>query len=227
MEATATMSNDTLVNEDTGASENNQATKTYTQEEFDRHMAGLKSSMQKKFEKTLAELGDLEELKQLKQTAEQARQEQAIKRGEFERILQESLSKKDAEIQKRDSIIKEYKIDVPLTNAAAKFRAVNAEQVKSLLKNNIRLNEDGEVEVVDVKGTVRYNDKGVALNVDDLVKEFLDSNPHFVQPTAATTATKSNIAANSSGKVDINALDMRNPADRKKYAEAKAKGLIK
>jgi hypothetical protein len=222
----ATMSDNTLVNEDTGASENNQAAKTYTQEEFDKHMAGLRASMQKKFEKTLSDLGDIEELKTLKQTAEQAKQEQAMKRGEFERILQESLSKKDLEIQKRDSIIKEYKIDVPLTNAAAKFQAVSAEQVKALLKSNIRLNEEGEVEVVDVKGTVRYSDSGSPLSVDDLVKEFLDSNPHFVRPTAATTATKSSIAANSSGKVDINALDMKNPADRKKYAELKRSGKL-
>ena len=220
------MSDNTLVNEDTGASENNQAAKTYTQEEFDKHMAGLRASMQKKFEKTLSDLGDIEELKTLKQTAEQAKQEQAMKRGEFERILQESLSKKDLEIQKRDSIIKEYKIDVPLTNAAAKFQAVSAEQVKALLKSNIRLNEEGEVEVVDVKGTVRYSDSGSPLSVDDLVKEFLDSNPHFVRPTAATTATKSSIAANSSGKVDINALDMKNPADRKKYAELKRSGKL-
>ena len=220
------MSDNTLVNEDTGASENNQAAKTYTQEEFDRHMAGLKASMQKKFEKTLGELGDLDELRALKQTAEQARQEQAMKRGEFEKILQESLSKKDLEIQKRDSIIKEYKIDVPLTNAAAKYRAVNAEQVKTLLRNNIRLNEDGEVEVCDEKGSVRYNDSGVPLTVEDLVKDFIGSNPHFALPTAATTATQSNIAAIGSGKVDINALDMKNPSDRKKYAEAKAKGII-
>jgi len=149
-----------------------------------------------------------------------------VKRGEFEKVLQESLSKKDAEIQKRDSIIKEYKIDTPLTNAAAKFRAVNAEQVKSLLKGNVRLGAEGDVEVVDHNGTVRYNDSGNILSVDDLVKEFLDSNPHFVQPTVATSSTKSSIAQSTSGKVDLTTLDMKNPEHRKRYAEAKAKGLI-
>lgn len=220
------MSDNTLENEGTETSENTQATKTYTQEEFDRHMAGLKTSLSKKFEKQLADLGDLDELRQLKAKSDELKTTEAIKRGEFEKILQESLSKKDVEIQKRDSIIREYKINAPLTSAAAKFRAVNAEQVNALLKGNVRLNADGEVEVVDVNGTVRYNDSGNMLSVDDLVKEFLDSNPHFVQPTAATTATKSNIAANSSGKVDLSALDMKNPEHRKRYAEAKAKGLI-
>jgi hypothetical protein len=220
------MSENTLVNEDTGASENNQAEKTYTQKDVDDMMARMKTSLQKKLLKPYEDLGDPEELRQLREQAQKAQQEQMMKRGEFEKILQESLAKKDAEIQKRESIIKEYKIDVPLVNAAAKLRAVNVEQVKSLLKQNIRLNNEGEVEVVDVKGTVRYTDSGRALSVDDLVKEFLDSNPHFLQPTAATTNTKSNIAASSSGKVDVASLDMKNPAHRKMYAEAKAKGLI-
>lgn len=208
------MSDQTLENEDTGASENNQAAKTYTQEEFDKHMAGLKRKFEKRYEGI-----DVEEYRALKAQQEQAQTEQSLKRGEFEKILQEKISAKDAEIQKRDSIIKEYKIDVPLTSAAAKFRAINVEQVTSLLKNNVRLNTEGEVEVVDVKGTVRYSDKGTALSVDDLVKEFLDSNPHFVQPTVATTNTKSNVAATSSGKVDVASLDLRNPEHRKKYKE--------
>jgi len=116
-------------------------------------------------------------------------------------------------------VIKEYKINTPLLSAAAQFRAVNAEQVKALLSNQVRLNPDGEVEVIDAKGAVRYNDKGEHLGVNDLVREFLDSNPHFVAPTPATTNSKSNINASANGKIDISKLDMKNPNDRKLYAE--------
>lgn len=201
-----------------------QASKTYTQEEFDRHMAGMKASLQKRFEKQLSELGDLEELKQIRQQAEQRKTEEAMKKGEFEKVLQELAAKKDAEIQKRDSVIKDYKVNMPLLSAAAKYNAVNAEQVKALLAGNVRLNSEGEVEVVDGKGTVRYNDAGAALTVDELVREFLDSNPHFKSASPATTNTKSNIVANGANSaIDISKLDMRNPAHRKLYAEAKAK----
>ncbi len=201
--------------------------KTYTQEEFDKHMAGLKSSMAKKYEKQLgiyAELGDIETLKTLKTEAEKRQQEQQIKRGEFEKTLQELAAKKDAEIQKRDSVIKEYKVNTPLLSAAANMRAVAPEQVKALLNNNVRLNADGEVEVVDSKGSVRYNDKGAPLSVEDLVREFLDLNPHFVQPTPATTNTKSSHTVDSANKIDISKLDMRNPEHRKLYAAATKKG---
>jgi hypothetical protein len=200
--------------------------KTYTQEEFDNHMAGLKNSLTKKYEKQFSELGDIEELKKLKQDAEKKRQEEQLKRGEFEKTLQELAAKKDSEIQKRDSIIKEYKINTPLLNSAAKLRSVNPEQVKSLLSNQVRLNEDGDVEVVGQDGTVRYNDDGKPVTVEQLVDGFLKENPHFVQPTPSTTNTRSSVSGNTSTKIDVSKLDMTNPNHRKQYAEAKAKGLV-
>jgi len=200
--------------------------KTYTQEEFDNHMAGLKSSIAKKYEKQFAELGDIEELKKLKQDAEKKRQEEQLKRGEFEKTLQELAAKKDSEIQKRDDIIREYKVNSPLLNAAAKYRSVNPEQVKRLLVSSVRLNQDGDVEVVGEDGSVRYNDDGKAVTVDQLVNGFLKENPHFVQSTPATSNTKSSVSGNTGSKFDISKLDMTNPEHRKQYAEAKTKGLV-
>ena len=202
-----------------------QAEKTYTQKEFDDHMARMKASISRKYEKTLQELGDIEELKQLKTEAEKRRQEESVKRGEFEKILQEKAARWEAEIQKRDSIIREYTVDVPLVTAAANYKAINADQVKALLKPNVRLNQDGEVEIVDKTGQVRYTDSGQPFKVDDLVKEFLDANPHFKQATPATTQSKSNIGLGKE-KLDISKLDMKNPEHRKIYAEyRKANGI--
>ena len=203
-----------------------QATKTYTQEEVDNMMARMRGSLEKKLLKPYAELGDPEQLRQIKSDWEKKQEEAQVKRGEFERILQEKAAKWDVEIQKRDAKIREYQINTPLLSAAAQYRAVNAEQGKALLNNQVRLNQDGDVEVVDDKGSVRYNDKGEPWSVNDLVKTFLDSNPHFVQPTPATTNSKSSISAPQTGKVDISKLDMKRPEDRKLYAEyRKQQGL--
>jgi hypothetical protein len=184
-----TMTDTTLANDETGSSENtNQAaTKTYTQEEFDSHMARMKASITKKYEKTFQELGDIDELKQLKADSERKALEDQKKRGEFDSILKSMVDKKDAEIAKRDQLIKEYTVDLPLVQTAAQLRAVNAEQVKALLKPNVRLGQEGAVEIVDREGKVRYTDAGTPFKVEDLVSEFLQSNPHFVQPTPATT----------------------------------------
>jgi hypothetical protein len=193
--------------------------RTYSQQEFDDAMAKMKASVQKKVAKPYEDLGDIEELRTIKSAWEQKQQEEQVKRGEFEKILQDLAAKKDAEIQKRDRVIQEYKVDVPLLSTASKLRSVNPEQVKSLLRNQVRMNADGEVEVIDHTGSVRYNDKGQAWGVEDLVQDFLTANPHFVAATPATTNGRSNISNGSPQKVDISKLDLKNPEHRKVYAE--------
>lgn len=213
----------------TGAAVNNSdqaPAKTYTQQEVDALMARTRTSLEKKLLKPFEDLGDPNELREVLKQHQQRQQEQQLKRGEFEKTLQDIVSKKDAEITKRDAIIKDYKINTPLVSAAARYNAVNAEQVRTLLSTNVRLNDDGEVEVVDSKGSVRYTDKGTPLAVDDLVREFLDSNPHFKTATPATTMTKSNIRGNGSGALDITKLNMNDPQDRARYREyRKAQGI--
>ena len=200
-----------------------QAAKTFTQDEVNAILARTKSQLEKKYSSKYEDLGDPDELRSIKSDWEKKQQEQQIKRGEFEKTLQEMAAKKDAEIQKRDSVIKEYKVNVPILSAAAKFNAVNAEQVKSLLSQNVRLNSEGDVEVVDEKGSVRYNDKGEPIAVEELVRGFLDSNPHFKMATPSTTNTRSNISSVSAEKLDVSKLNMTNPEHRKLYAEHRKK----
>lgn len=219
------MSDNTLVNDtateatDVNSGTQAQATKTYSQDEVDGMMARMKGSLQKKLLKPYEDLGDPDELRSIKTEWEKKQQETQVKKGEFEKVLQDLAAKKDAEISKRDSIIKEYKVNSPLLSAAAKYRAVNADQVKALLGQNVRLNGEGDVEVVDTQGKVRYQDNGSAFGVEDLVREFLDSNPHFVSASPANTNTRSNISNGQPVKLDITKLDMKNPEHRKVYAE--------
>lgn len=223
------MTEQTLVNEqatDAAPNTSQAETKTYTQEEFDRHMAGMKASIAKKYEKVYADLGDPEELRKIKADAERRRTEEQLKRGEFEKTLQEIVSKKDAEIQQRDLQIKEYKVNTPLLDAAARYKSVNPDQVKALLASQVQLSEEGTVVVTDSKGAVRYTDAGTPVSVDDLVKEFLSHNPHFVAAGAATTNTKSNTGVVNAQDFDVSKLDMSNPADRQLFKEAKQNGLI-
>ena len=196
-----------------------QATKTYSQQELDNMMARMKGSLEKNLQKPYEDLGDPVEPRQLREDAVKKQQAEAIKRGEFEKTLQELAAKKDAEISKRDSVIKEYKVNVPILSAAAKYNAANADQVKTLLANNVRLNDNGDVEVVDSKGSVRYNDKGEGLGVEDLVREFIDSNPHFKLSNPTTTNSKSNITSKGNAPVDVTKLDMNKPEHRALYRE--------
>jgi hypothetical protein len=221
------VNNDSATQEDTGTSTTTQAQeKTYSQADFDAHMARMRSTITKKYEKLYGDLGDPEELRSIKDNWNQQQQEQALKRGEFDKILQDMASKKDSEIQKRDQIIREFKVEQPLVNLAAKYRSVNPEQVKALLKPFLRLNDEGEVEVVDDKGQVRYQDNGKQYDADTFVKEWLAANPHFVTATPATTLSQGNVDRQPAPAIDLSKLDMTRPDHRKIYAEARRNGKI-
>jgi hypothetical protein len=211
---------------DTSLNDNQATVKTYTQKEVDDMMAKTKNAVMKKISSKYEELGDPEELKTIVSNYQKVQQENQLKRGEFDKVIQELASKKDAEIQKRDKIIESFKVETPIVDAAARYRAVNPDQVKALVRNHVRLNQEGEVEVLDEKGVVRYDDSGKPVSVDSFVQSWLQSNPHFVSATPATTNSKSNISTSTTKKLDITKLDMKNPEDRKIYAEyRKSAGL--
>lgn len=212
------MSDNTLANDDTGSSEKQDQARTFTQKEVDDMMARTKHSVSKKYERMLEDLGDLDELRTLKSDAERRRTEEAKKRGEFDRLMAELADKKDQEIKKRDEIIRNYTVDMPLVDVAAQLGAVNPTQVKQLLKPYVRLNEGGEVEILDDRGSVRYSDKGTPFGVKDLVQEFLESNLHFKAAGPTTTQSRTNISSRPE-KIDPTKLNMKDPQQRKLYQE--------
>jgi hypothetical protein len=210
--------------EDTGSSDSsnattNQAAKTFTQDEVNAILAKTKTQLERKFASKYEDLGDPDQVREILTQHQKREQEQAMKRGEFDKILQELASKKDAEIQKRDRVIESFKLETPVIDAAARYRAVNPEQVKALIRNNLRLSAEGEVEVLDREGKVRYDDSGRPLSVDSFVQNWLQENPHFVSATPSTTSSRSNVSGTTGGKLDITKLDFKNPEHRKQYAE--------
>lgn len=209
------------------SADNSQATKTFTQDEVNALMARTKSQLEKKYSSKYDDLGDPDELREIVAQHRKHKEEYQLKRGEFERVLQEKLAARDAEIQKRDRMIEEFRLDSPIVDAAARYRAVNPAQVRALVRNNVRLNTDGEVEVIDHEGKVRYDDRGQKVTVDSFVQTWLQENPHFVAPTPSTTATRSNVGF-TQDKLDVTKLDMKNPEHRKIYSEyRKTQGLAR
>jgi hypothetical protein len=217
------MSDNTLANDDTGSSDKqDQAQRTYSEAEVNDMMARMKSSLTKRLSKQWEDLGDPEELRNIKQDYERRKTEEAKKRGEFDKIIQQLAETKDAEIRKRDEIIRSYTIDLPLVDTAAQLGAVNPSQVKQLLKPYVRMNDSGEVEVLDDKGSVRYSDRGTPFGVKDLVNEFLESNLHFRAAGPATSNGRSNIGQVPE-KLDPSKFNMKDAKQRQLYREMRGK----
>lgn len=204
-----------------------QETKTFTQEDLDsivkERLARERSKLLKKYEGV-----DVERYNSLIQEQEKKEQEEQAKRGEFEKILKSTVEKKDSVISNLQQELQSIKVDGNLLNAASSRKAVNPQQVVRLLKDQVRLTESGEVEVLDDSGSARYTDKGSAMSVEDLVEEFLTTNPHFKMANPGGTGSTSNVADTNGtpGKFDVKNLDMNNPKDRALYKEhMKSKGV--
>ena len=182
-----------------------QETKTFTQEELDRIVADRIARQQRQFDKKLEGI-DLDEARSLLSERQNAEIEKQKRAGEFENILKQTVEKKDLEIRTYKQRLESQLVDGALLTAASRNNAVSAEQVGQLLRGSVRLSEDGTAEVVDANGTPRYNDSGDPLSVDELVGDFLSTNPHFVK--ASSGGAGSQTAVGGSTSKPMSAVDM-------------------
>jgi hypothetical protein len=201
----------------------NQPAKTYTQAELDGLMAEVRKKAEAKAVKKFENV-DVEHYKSLIAQEEEKRINQAKEKSEFEKLLKENAEKFQSKISTLTSELTKIKVDGALINAASTKRAINPEQVARLVRENIKMSDGGEVEVIDPKtGQTRYTDGGDPMNIDGLVSEFLQTNPHFVSAGTPGGGSKSNTDTKGVQAVDVNKLDMKNPEHRKIYAEYRKK----
>ena len=164
-------------------------TKTFSQEDLEKIVEQRLARERRKYEKQLEGI-DVDEARRLMQEKEQAELERQKEKGEFEKVLKQVTEKKEQTIQQLSQKLHEIQVDGALLNAASTNNAVNPAQVVQLLKSQTRLNEDGAVEVLDSDGSVRYNDSGSPLSVNELVGDFLTANPHFVKASVGGAGSK-------------------------------------
>jgi len=192
--------------------------KTFTQEQIDNIIKTRLEAEKSKYEKKLQE----EESQKAELLKEQQLKE-AKSKADIEKIMQERLSEKDSELQKVKDQIKKEKVDNSILSIANKEKSINAQQVVALLKNEVKYNDDGRIEVVDNNSNVRYNSNGELLTIEDRVKEFLDSNPHFRQGSLSGSGSQSAIGGKTVKPFNLQDLDLTKPEDRKAYAEYRKK----
>ena len=141
-------------------------------------------------------------------------------RGEYDQIIKDQADKSNAEIKTLKSQLEQIKITDSLLNSASKHKSNVPDQVVKLLRSQVKLNDEGKVEVLAENNQPRYNTKGELLSVDEYVQEFLTQNPHFQSATPSGSGSKGNVdRVNANQPFNIADIDMSNPEDRKAYAE--------
>ena len=187
---------------------------TFTQEQLDNIIKTRLEAEQRKTQKIL----EAEESKKAELIKEQELKE-AKSKADIEKIMQDRLSEKDSELNRYKTQIKKEKVDNSILSVANREKSINAQQVVSLLKDEVKYTDDGRIEIVDNNSNVRYNTKGELLTIDDRVKEFLDANPHFRQGSLSGSGSQSSVEGKTVKPFNIQDLDMSKTEDRAKYAE--------
>ena len=202
-------------------------TQTFTQDEVnnivERRLAKERGSMYKKLG-----VDDLDIAVTAVKTQKEAEEKQRIQKGEFEEILKTRTQEHQKEKAQLENQLKDIKINKSLLSSASKNKAINPDQVVELLKGNIKLNETGNVEILDNNGIARYNKLGELLSTDELVQEFLTQNPHFVSATPSGSGSVSNVDRQELNKpFNLSDLDMNNPKDKEAYRQYRKEKLSK
>ncbi len=200
---------------------------TFTQDEVnnivERRLAKERGSMYKKLG-----VDDIDVAINAVKTQKEAEEKQRIQKGEFEEILKTRTQEHQKEKSELENQLRDIKINKSLLESASKHKAINASQVVDLLKNDIKLNETGNVEILDKNGIARYNKLGELLSTDELVQEFLTQNPHFVSATPSGSGSVSNVDRQELNKpFNLSDLDMNNPKDKEAYRQYRKEKLSK
>ena len=191
---------------------------TFTQEQLDNIIKSRLEAEKSKYEKKLQE-----EEKQKAEILRQKQLEEAKTKADIEKIMQERIKEKEEELSKYKNQIKKEKVDNSILSIASSNNAINPSQVVSLLKEEVKYNDDGNIEVVDNNSNVRYNKSGKPLTLEDRVKEFLDSNPHFRKGSMSGTGSQSAIGGKTVKPFNLQDLDLSKPEDRQAYSEYRKK----
>jgi len=190
----------------------------FTQDQLDKVISSRLEAERRKYEKKLQE-----EENQKAEIIKQKQLEEAKTKQDLEKIMQDRLSEKEQELNRYKNQIKKEKVDNSILSVASSNKAISPAQVVALLKDEVKYTDDGRIEVVDNNSNVRYNSQGELLTIEDRVKEFLDSNPHFRQGSLSGSGSQSAIGGKTVKPFNLQDLDLTKPEDRKAYQEYRKK----
>ena len=191
---------------------------TFTQDQLDNIIKSRLEAEKTKHQRQLDE-----QKKKDDEVLKEKQLQDAKTKAEIEKLMKERIAEKDTELMNMKNMIKKEKIDNSVMSVASKMNAVNPQQIVELMKSNIKLSDDNRIEVLDKHNNIRYNDKGELLTIEESVKEFLDTNPHFSKGSLSGVGSQSSVEGKTVKPFNIQDLDMSKAEDRQKYAEYRRK----
>ncbi|MFG0245752.1 MAG: hypothetical protein ACF8MF_06860, partial [Phycisphaerales bacterium JB052] len=189
---------------------------TLTQEQVNRIVQERLQRERQQLQTQLANLGfedGLEGLKAKLSQQREAEQRKLEEANQYKELYERIKAEKDQELQRKEQELQQVRtqhtqerINRELTSAAA--GAINPDQVVALVRDKIKVSEDGTMYVVDEMGNRMTDGRGNMLTPRQYVATFLEQNPHF-RPASAGRGGNSNPSGGggptppAGGKVDL------------------------
>jgi len=105
-----------------------------------------------------------------------------------------------------DSLREEKKMSA-LLRVISKHNVVDAGEVAELLKNRIKLDDDGNVTVVGSSGSTWIDSSGRPMGLDEFIGHWLGERPHHLRPTGPAGAGSSGARYGGTSAVRHNLAD--------------------
>lgn len=162
---------------------------------------------------------DVAEYRSLKEAKTKKERDDLEKKGDFDKILAQTMKEKDDVISVKDGEIaalgeklREIKVDSALLSAASAAKAINPAQIVTLLKGSVYFDQKTGVVEVRENGAPSYRG-GKPVTVDLFVQEFLQANNHFLPAGPAGSGSQGS-GGGQSGKssYQITKTDAKDPA---------------
>ena len=174
---------------------------------------------------------DVEEYRALKVAKARQERETLEKRGDFEKILAQTVREKDEVIGLRDKDIaalgeqlRTIRVDNALLAAASAARANSPAQIVTLLKGSVHYDRKSDTVEVRENGAPLYRG-GKPVSVELFVQEFLQANPHFLPagPLGSGAGGGTAVASGSGSAYRLPVEGAKDPAKYRAAREAAAK----
>ena len=174
---------------------------------------------------------DVEEYRALKVAKARQEREALEKRGDFEKILAQTVKEKDEVIGGKDKDIaalgeqlRTIRVDNALLAAASAARAINPAQIVTLLKGSVHYDQKSDSVEVREHGAPLYRG-GKPVSVELFVQEFLQANPHFLPagPLGSGAGGGTAVAGAGGSAYRLSVEDAKDPAKYRAVREAALK----
>ena len=168
------------------------------------------------------------EYRALKEAKARQEREALEKRGDFEKILAQTMREKDEVIGAKEKDIsalgeqlRTIRVDNALLAAASAARAISPAQIVTLLKGSVHYDQKSDVVEVREHGAPLYRG-GKPVSVEVFVQEFLQANPHFVPagPLGSGAGGETTVAVGGGSAFRLSVEDAKDPAMREAALKA-------